>query len=840
MAAPESREPSLNGYLGGSAARATSSSARPPRTGADQSLTSSNAGVVHSLAGSSNVLLSDAARRRIQDEGEQEDTALLMHLAQPRPDPGGSNADAAAPAEPAIKASSPSIKIAPHQQHERETPQNRDDEDEDHAEETSTIVSSLTQGVDHEIVDELHQALVELRAELEESRAEAARAVKVAEQAIQSAESGSSGNWNSTVTHKAAQAAAQAQKKAALALKGQRSAEEKLAAERKSVQFWRKQAEAAEQDSGLLTTRAVVAEIQKAETDAKLASEQRKNVAYFEALKKEYEDSDQNLKEALADATERNRLLEIELDRARNDSVSEVTESKGEQIPFNQKEHAGSIQSMALSPRNEGVEVALVDTNTLDDKVISLQAEAKERRQQLETLRLTAMGEISGLPVAKEWAGQAASMLAATQSEARVLREKLAIESAMRKKLLHEVQDMKGDIRVYCRPVATESENSTDITSIPSSTYIVLHRDRFLSSHSADDPTAVGPIGFEFDRVFSPHSSEKEVYTEVEDLVLGALDGYNICLMAYGDSNTNKSCSMIGDFDVSLADAPRVAIKNQGIHLMAAEQLFAVAEHRSDRYQDCFQISIVEVHDEKLRDLMAGTQFGDPRGQPQAGPVGSTGSNACRHNKLEIRTNYDGDTVVQGAIVVDVKSFGDVCRVWEECLIGRAARLAQQGEDEVRYSSQSHIIATLSVVSTNAISGMGTTGKIQFVDLAASDLEVNDKDSLPENETSAPTESVLAGIEKDSNEWKYKNESLSTLLEVATARSEFSRMVPYRNSTLTHLLQDNFTSDTKFMLLSTVSTDAKNIHATASALRFAALMRKINIGTATRHTISLA
>lgn len=135
---------------------------------------------------------------------------------------------------------------------------------------------------------------------------------------------------------------------------------------------------------------------------------------------------------------------------------------------------------------------------------------------------------------------------------------------------------------------------------------------------------------------------------------------------------------------------------------------------------------------------------------------------------------------------------------------------------------------------------MGTTGKIQFVDLAASDLEVNDKDSLPENETLAPTESVLAGIEKDSNEWKYKNESLSTLLEVATARSEFSRMVPYRNSTLTHLLQDNFTSDTKFMLLSTVSTDAKNIHATASALRFAALMRKINIGTATRHTISLA
>ena len=64
--------------------------------------------------------------------------------------------------------------------------------------------SSLTGGVDQEIVEELHQAIIELRAELDASRAEAARAVKVAEQAIQSAENCTSSDWNSTVTHKAA------------------------------------------------------------------------------------------------------------------------------------------------------------------------------------------------------------------------------------------------------------------------------------------------------------------------------------------------------------------------------------------------------------------------------------------------------------------------------------------------------------------------------------------------------------------------------------------------------------------------------------------------------------
>merc|ERR1740124_1347835 len=109
-------------------------------------------------------------------------------------------------------------------------------------EDTKSDVSSLTQGFNQEIVEELHCALNELRAELESSRAEAARAVKVAEQAIQSAESCSSNDWNSTVTHKAAEAAARAERRSAEAIAKQRTAEERLSAERKSAGFWKGQA----------------------------------------------------------------------------------------------------------------------------------------------------------------------------------------------------------------------------------------------------------------------------------------------------------------------------------------------------------------------------------------------------------------------------------------------------------------------------------------------------------------------------------------------------------------------------------------------------------------------
>ena len=106
------------------------------------------------------------------------------------------------------------------------------------------MVSSITgAGYDHDLVEELHIALTKMKKELDESRAEAARAVKVAEQAIQSAERSTSKDWNTTVTHKAAEAAAIAQKRSAEALAMARLAEERLDQEKKKGSVWRKQAD---------------------------------------------------------------------------------------------------------------------------------------------------------------------------------------------------------------------------------------------------------------------------------------------------------------------------------------------------------------------------------------------------------------------------------------------------------------------------------------------------------------------------------------------------------------------------------------------------------------------
>lgn len=171
-------------------------------------------------------------------------------------------------------------------------PTNSEHDDHHAGGDDASQVSSLTgAGFDQEIVEELHQALTDLRAELEESRAEAARAVKVAEQAIQSAENSSSNDWNSTVTHKAAEAAALAQKRSAEAMAKQRLAEEKLEGERRTAAFWRRQAEAAEEEAGALQTRAAAAEVQRAAIAEELEAERRRRAAMAEALSGSIEDS---------------------------------------------------------------------------------------------------------------------------------------------------------------------------------------------------------------------------------------------------------------------------------------------------------------------------------------------------------------------------------------------------------------------------------------------------------------------------------------------------------------------------------------------------------------------
>ena len=522
----------------------------------------------------------------------------------------------------------------------------------------------------------------------------------------------------------------------------------------------------------------------------------------------------------------------------------------------------------------DGIDVTLGDQD-LVDQIQSLRSQAEVVRRQYELLRRATADELRSLPEsAQMWVNQVSQALSANQSELSYLRQKLAVESATRRRLLHEVQDLRGVVRVYCRPrpfgeadasspkSVSSATAAKAILSVSSQETLLLHRDRLPS---CQDTTH---MSFEFDGIFQSDSSQKVVYSEMEELILGILDGYNVCIMAYGQSGSGKTHSLLGDVSYIVNtddmdyDDVKVEIDNEGIQLQGVKQLFTVSEHRSERYHDVFSFTIVEVHDERLTDLVAGTDMGEAQGRVDVDDLSTSrrsiksrkrivsedetssyfqpsNSSVSKGNKtkLEIRTNHDGNTVVQGLVSIPVNSYEDVLQVWREALIQRSARVAEQEVELAEHEASSHVIATLKVVSTNIATGIGSVGKIHFVDLAGADLTTKRPPSGGAKTKPAPPDPVLAGV-GNNTEWKFVNKPLATLCEVVNARCQFNRSVPYRNSTLTHLLRDSLEADTKVLLLVCVSSDPKDVQETASALRFASKMRRVNVGKATKHTLS--
>eukprot|EP00546_Thalassionema_frauenfeldii_P005993 CAMPEP_0178916006 /NCGR_PEP_ID=MMETSP0786-20121207/12374_1 /TAXON_ID=186022 /ORGANISM="Thalassionema frauenfeldii, Strain CCMP 1798" /LENGTH=1110 /DNA_ID=CAMNT_0020589243 /DNA_START=359 /DNA_END=3688 /DNA_ORIENTATION=- len=630
-----------------------------------------------------------------------------------------------------------------------------------------SFVSSLTGGnYDQDIVEELHQALTEVKRELEVSRAEAARAVKVAEQAIQSAENSSSRDWNSTVTHKAAEAAAQAQKRSAEAICKQRLAEDRLAGERKNAAFWRSQAQAAEEEAGILQTRAAAAEVQRAALHQELEGGRLRTSELIKTLKQRFANSESHQRDALESAIERNHTLEIELSGARRDLHLKNEETKHLQEELNDdqsrligtrkkinilsktKRKSGQVEAVSLLASNstyseQPESVKPLTTScaaTLPAGELSkLHAEFTGMKQQFELLKRTTIEELKSLPdTSKIWANLAGEALLSSENELRQVKNRLSLEINTRRKLLHQVQNLRGTVRVYCRPRPFKQPgtiSNTGVISLPSNEVLLLHRERMPTS------TEVSPLAFDFDRVFTQDADQKEVYSEVEELVLNCLDGYNVCLMTYGQTGSGKSYTMLGEISSDDADlAGDIAIDNYGIQLQGADQLFNVARHRCDRYEDVFTLSLVEVYDERLTDLLAGTEVASNLGvveNTEVNIVRNSSSKSLkrsasedeafsqvssRSRKLEIRTNNDGETVVQGLITLKVSTINDVLESWKQAIKARAIRLKDQGIDRQTYESSSHMIATIKISSKNIATGVRNKGKIQFVDFAGADL----------------------------------------------------------------------------------------------------------------------
>ena len=95
-------------------------------------------------------------------------------------------------------------------------------------------------------------------------------------------------------------------------------------------------------------------------------------------------------------------------------------------------------------------------------------------------------------------------------------------EVLQRKVLYNKLQELRGNIRVFCRcRYDRNADNALNFTS-----------DQDLSLVSAQGQKK----SFRFDRVFSPSSTQEEVFQDTLPLITSCVDGYNVCIMAYGQT----------------------------------------------------------------------------------------------------------------------------------------------------------------------------------------------------------------------------------------------------------------------------------------------------------------
>ncbi|KDO35738.1 hypothetical protein SPRG_18884 [Saprolegnia parasitica CBS 223.65] len=381
------------------------------------------------------------------------------------------------------------------------------------------------------------------------------------------------------------------------------------------------------------------------------------------------------------------------------------------------------------------------------------------------------------LSAARQAGADEAARTAAAQVQAAIAeKDQLALlyaqEMKARRQLHNKVMELGGNIRVFCRvrpiqPVELQSDAASEAVFF-----------RPNDTQALDLVVGEGQKHiFEFDHVFTPSSSQTDVFEQTKALVVSAMDGFNVCIFAYGQTGSGKTHTMEGP------DSDR------GVNFRAMQELFRVRDDRlSAGTMECdMKLSILEVYNETIVDLLDDTSTGDER------------------KTLEVRMGKHG-AFVDNLMEVEVASTRDV----EDLMrLGHSHR-SVGGHDFNEHSSRSHLVLSITITSVQKADGKRAISKLHLIDLAGSERI-----------------SKTAASGQRLKEAQHINRSLSSLGDVIAALGSHSKHVPYRNSKLTFLLQESLSGNSKVLMFVNVSPVAWNAWESLCSLNFAQRCRSV-------------
>lgn len=312
--------------------------------------------------------------------------------------------------------------------------------------------------------------------------------------------------------------------------------------------------------------------------------------------------------------------------------------------------------------------------------------------------------------------------------------DKLRTEETLRRKLHNQVQELKGNIRVFCR---VRPALEADLTGPAKINYPDSEVDsKEVEVMGLEEKSSLGNVttrknAFAFDRVFGPSSQNQDVFGEISQLVQSALDGYNVCIFCYGQTGSGKTHTMSA---------------NDGMIPLAVNQIYDTSkalEEKGWKYK--MEGSFIEVYNEVLNDLLGKADEFDKK------------KHEIKHDMAK------GKTTITDITTVELDSPGRVESILQQATNNRSVASTKANER----SSRSHSVFILKLIGENNVTGEKSEGTLNLVDLAGSERLSH---SGATGDRLKETQSI--------------NKSLSCLGDVigALGQGKEGGHVPYRNS----------------------------------------------------------
>ncbi|KAL3671182.1 hypothetical protein V7S43_004363 [Phytophthora oleae] len=395
----------------------------------------------------------------------------------------------------------------------------------------------------------------------------------------------------------------------------------------------------------------------------------------------------------------------------------------------------------------------------------------------------------------------------------------LAHERAARGHLETRLAEVQGNIRVLCRvrpmpPAATASSSESEGTSPDK-------RRKRVQVESAQELSVFSPVdgalykSFSFSRVFHDQHSQVTVFKEVAPLVRSAIAGHHACVFAYGQTGAGKTHTMQG------------TESDKGLYYRAVEIIYSSVAQQQHIYDFQVTVQIVEIYNEEIYDLLAPPNTSAPA--TGATTTGSADKNSPSKTGCHVgATSMCGNQQSNSTATLEIRhgENGVYLKNVETVTAPRAKELqdaiirSKSSRAKNDRSNRAHTVLMIDIQRTSKASGETDTGRLALVDLAGS-------------ERLSKTADMPALTVRES---QHINKSLAAVGDVLSALLAKEKHIPFRNSKLTHLLQDSLSgSANRTLLLVHVSPRSTDVNETIKSLKFASRVSHIQMGKSRRN-----